>query len=403
MSSVVVVAVGCKAAPRQPVEVGVPLTSATVAPKAPAGLGSASKPLASTAISTPAASRAHCLRPPYSLEPADTPIVGGFQLSRCAAEDAAVILVRNSGQDKNLPSLQRVADHLDKLVPRDPPGRIPVRVGPCCDKPGSPECVRLDLTLCTMTMEQVATLFARALSELSLESQNIGLRVRLHGMTGPRCSATDASCGPIARFWGPEDVRLGTFALPYEPTAPRRVADSEPTGGACQYDGECVEGCVAWYRTGVPVVTSHGQRLSNDEYCGCIEGQCRAFTSARRSVVLDATLYTTKQGQRQAVDALPLLYGFGDPNQTAKLRQERLQRQLTRCYLGHEAELPRAFDVAFTIPAQGGSTRLELTNAKSPAERCASEALKRLTLPAPPSHKLMPVTGQFSLRLAEPP
>jgi len=159
---------------------------------------------------------------------------------------------------------------------------------------------------------------------------------------------------------------------------------------------------MAWYRTGVPVVTSHGQRFSNDEYCGCIEGQCRAFTSARRGVVLDATLHATEQGQRQALDALELLYGFGDPNQAAKQRQDRLQRQLTRCYLGHEAELPRAFDVAFTIPAQGGNTRLEL-DAKSPAERCVSEVLKGLTLPAPPSHKLMSVTGQFSLRLAEPP
>lgn len=150
-------AVACKAAPHPSTGASTALTSTTVAPYFPdPGV---------TAVTTR---------------------IGDFQVSRCGAEERTVVLWNGTKGAKT--DLQIVADRLNELVAGDPPGRSPIKVGACCDKPGplsKRDCVWLDISLCAMTIEQTATLFARALSDVSFEGQNVGLRIVFQGMTGP--------------------------------------------------------------------------------------------------------------------------------------------------------------------------------------------------------------------------
>jgi hypothetical protein len=340
------------------------------------------------------------------------PLVGGFRVSRCDTEQRTVIL-----RDAQLGAPGAVGDadswklagRLSELAFGAASSRAPAKVGRCCT-PGAPhasklvrDCIQLELALCERPIDAVAELFSRALEDVSLQGRAMGLRVDLHGLTGPRCLASDAVCGPFSRFIGKEDVRVGNFALPYDPKLPRRVSDpASPGGGACQHDGECAEPCEAWYHTGVRRIGSHGRFSSPDDYCGCVENECRVFRTARRRVTVDATLYLTERGERKAVDGRQLLFGFGNARQVPQVRLDRVERQLTRCYLGHEAELPSSFDVALDIPARGGHPGLTLSPQRSAPERCAREVLGWQSLPPPPSNQRTKVAGQIQLSLTGP-
>ena len=181
------------------------------------------------------------------------------------------------------------------------------------------------------------------------------------GNTGPRCQSTDKACGPQPYFTGPERPALDTFALPYDPTLPRKVANYEDRnfGGSCKHDGESVlvggAGCGAWYLP-APEGAAHVLHTRMlDDYCGCVEGLCTWFTSVVREIRVTADVRAEGWGKPERIDPKHFEVGFGTGDQVVKARLEgrRFRRQLQRCYWGQLGELPQKLKLAHTVDRTG--------------------------------------------------
>jgi hypothetical protein len=213
---------------------------------------------------------------------------------------------------------------------------------------GERRCISVSLPLCARPLSEIGAAFASLLDEVQLTDAAVGLEVSYSGNTGPRCAPAGPDCLPLGygeatrqlEELRQERLEKGSFALPYDPTLPRRVREHSgavSVGGACQHDGECgLSGgnnrCGAWYLQHAPggSQVEHTQML--DDYCGCVEGQCTWFTPELTQLALRSEF---DWGEPPLVDPERFDVGYGNGQQVVASRLEGswMQRQLQRCYL----------------------------------------------------------------------
>lgn len=379
-------------------------------------------------VSSEPDSLAHCLSPPYvrSLETAEGVRDRPWSVMTCPEdvksrradqplqERRVVLWPSSAGRAADLEVAQKVAT----LVREKLGGESQVGAGLCCT--ASPRlCVRVEFPLCASTSAQIEEAFTTAVELQETGPLALGLVIETQGYIGPRCRADDPACGPMP-YNDPPAERLARepdrFALPYDAHLPRRVVtpapaprDEAPTPArlTCGHDGDCVPGCLVWRdrRAGQPAAgVLHGALL--DAYCGCVEGTCQYFESARPLVKVRFEGEVLDWGEHPSPDPRRYLVGFGDGQQVVAARLERkdMVRHMTRCFLGHEGELPRAIEFSMRIPrhrdARAVDVRLK-TATSSEAERCVLSVLKEQKFPPPPSAKDVSVEGTLHLTLSD--
>ena len=237
------------------------------------------------------------------------------------------------------------------------------------------------------------------------EDKKLGLEIAFEGNTGPRCMPTDKACGPEPYFTGPERLKQGEFALPYDPTLPRKVANygGRNRGGSCKHDGECVRvgnaGCAAWYHPAPEGATHELRTRMLDDYCGCVEGRCTWFTSGGRKITVRADVHVEGWGKPAKVDPKLFEAGFGTGDQVVKacLEGPDLRHQMKRCYWSHWDELPQRLELALTVDRLGRTQIHRLTGASQSVQGCVRQILGWLDFPTPHSSRNSRVKGTLHI------
>jgi hypothetical protein len=126
---------------------------------------------------------------------------------------------------------------------------------------------------CTSTLTELAGEIARLWSATpSLAGGSATLCIHVVGERGPRCEASDPTCGPLP-------LHASVDAGP-PPDEPRRCPwlSTDFDQGACTSDGECVLGgcgnvCAQW---SIVPVDSVCLGVAG-RWCGCVAGRCSFF------------------------------------------------------------------------------------------------------------------------------
>lgn len=267
-------------------------------------------------------------------------------------------------------------------------------------------CISVTLPLCARPLAEVGAVFGELLDEAQLADAAVGLEVSYSGNTGPRCAPAGPDCLPLAYGQATqqlderrqERLEKGSFALPYDPTLPRRVREHSGAvslGGACQQDGECGlsggnDRCGAWYLPHAPGGSHVEHTHMLDDHCGCVEGQCTWFTPERPQLVLRAELDVQGWGEPAQVDPERFDVGYGNGQQVVATRLEGpwMQRQLQRCYLGHvspgqAAGPPHTVSFDLDVDARGKVTRRKVSSTAEGVRPCIDQVFGWLSFPAP--------------------
>jgi hypothetical protein len=273
-------------------------------------------------------------------------------------------------------------------------------------------CISVSLPLCARPLAEIGAAFASLLDEVQLADAAVGLEVSYSGNTGPRCAPAGPGCLPLAYGQATqqleelrqERLEQGSFALPYEPTLPRRVREHSGAvslGGACRQDGECgLAGgnnrCGAWYLPHAPGGSHVEHTQMVDDYCGCVEGQCTWFTPERPQLVLRSELDVQGWGEPPLVDPKRFDVGYGNGQQVVATRLEGpwMQRQLQRCYRGQlspgqAAGPPHTVSFELDVDSRGKVTRHKVSSTSEDVRPCIDQVFGWLRFPAPP-----PVPGR---------
>lgn len=281
---------------------------------------------------------------------------------------------------------------------------------------GEKWCVSVSLPLCARPLAEIGAVFASLLDEMHVADAAVGLEVSYSGNTGPRCAPAGPDCVPLAYLPAtqqPEEgsherLARGAFALPYDPALPRRVLEHSGAlslGGVCRHDGECGlsggnDRCGAWYLPQAPG-GSHVEHLQMyDDYCGCVNDQCRWFTPARPKLVLRSEVEVQGWGEPALVDPERFDVGYGSGQQVVATRLEGswMQRQLQRCRVGRVAagyvapghvsggsaeELPQTVRFELEVDLRGKVTRRKVTSTDEDVRACVDEVFGWLGFPRP--------------------
>jgi hypothetical protein len=163
-------------------------------------------------------------------------------------------------------------------------------LGACCSPLVATEakvlCLKFWAAFCRAPMSTVVRSVDYVLRRHGLADVRVGVDVSLKGEVGPRCEPTDPSCGPLPDWQGDAALAQQTGCVAGRVRVGR--PDSEPQGGACAHDGECLIGargcaerCVRWDEpasfeacAGVDFPNQHRRPPI---YCGCVEGHCDWF------------------------------------------------------------------------------------------------------------------------------
>ena len=210
-----------------------------------------------------------CRRPPWFPSPAPR----GVRAVTCK-DDRSVRFVLGSGAPATDADAERFLEaHRDALHAIE--GLDGSGFGTCCSedavKPNE-QCISLDLRMCSTPLpELIEQIQVMQAGDGSLTRRALRVSVRLNGLTGPRCKADEANCGPIP-------YARHTLPVP-EVRMPFRMSPS--SGESCTHDGECIADgcgneCVHWTEAGgagtCPFVTA----LENS-FCGCAQSRCDWF------------------------------------------------------------------------------------------------------------------------------
>ena len=170
-------------------------------------------------------------------------------------------------------------------------------------------------------------------------------------------------------------------------------------GGACRHDGECgLSGgnnrCGAWYLTQAPG-GSHVEHLQMyDDYCGCVNDQCRWFTPARPKLVLRSEVEVQGWGEPPLVDPERFDVGYGSGQQVVATRLEGswMQRQMQRCRVGrvaadlasgYAADSTQTVSFELEVDLGGKVTRRKVTSTSEDVRACIDEVFGWLGFPKP--------------------
>ncbi len=379
-------------------------------------------------------SLAHCLEPPHMPKvgsadatndlpwPTTTcgPTVNDTLSDQAFQEREAVLWPPDAGRTVDSEIARDVAAFVKKKLGFEGPGyEGDVGVGLCCS--GSPHiCVRVEFPLCSTTSAQIEKAFSEALERKGARSPALGLAIKTWGYVRPRCTPGEPECRPFpynnksAEALAREPDR---FTLPYDASLPRRVIaprSSHPGETStisrsdrftCDHDGDCVPGCLVWHDRRWPRPMSGA--LSHallDAYCGCIEGTCQYFESARPlNVKFEGEVHGW--GEHPNPDPRRFIVGFGNGQQVvaARLQRQDMVRHMTYCFLDHNDELPKTIEFSMTISKhrKAGSVSVQLKSpASSDPERCVLRVLREQLFPQPPSNENVSVEGKLSLTLS---
>ena len=161
-------------------------------------------------------------------------------------------------------------------------------LGGCCSPRVAQEtqvfCLKLWSSLCRLEVSRIVQAVDAQLQRQGLGDVRIGIDLSIGGAVGPRCEATDPSCGPLSsRDWDrPDAPRFSPSGCVSgrEPLASSRVTIPER---ACAHDGECViakcgTSCLRWDQARASEWCDEGTRRSTPTtYCGCVAGSCAWF------------------------------------------------------------------------------------------------------------------------------
>lgn len=154
-------------------------------------------------------------------------------------------------------------------------GVLDLEGAPCAlgDAGAITEVLAVDYARCTSTLTELAGEIARLWSATpSVARGSATLCIHVVGERGPRCEASDPTCGPL-----PHAVSVDAGPPPGEP---RRCPwlSTYFDQGACTWDGECVLGgcgnvCAQWSIVPVGGVCPGVPA----RWCGCVAGRCAFF------------------------------------------------------------------------------------------------------------------------------
>jgi hypothetical protein len=365
-------------------------------------------------------SLAHCLEAPFAPSATQAPKLGALAHHACEARHASHVLALGTPgtPPPDEPALGQLAEKLRSALEGVPV--FSTGFGLCCSGAALPggllpeRCVTISLALCARPLAELGQVFESLVSELQLQNESVGLEVSYWGNTGPRCQAQAADCLPSGYLSAPSRrIAEGAFALPYDPTLPRRVvtnhSGARSLGGACQHDGECAligNGvCGAWYLPHAPG-GSHVEHIQMyDDYCGCVQNECAWFTPERPEIVLQATFDVSGWGEPPVIDPERFDVGYGTGEQVVQneLEGRWMRRQLQRCYLQHPGKLPETLSFALEVDKRGKVTRGRVSGAGEGVRECVDQVFGWLRFPAPHArggrHASVRVTGSLLVGL----
>jgi hypothetical protein len=137
-----------------------------------------------------------------------------------------------------------------------------------CDDAAPPSCIKVDMWMCQVSIETLATRVQALLDTQGLADAELTIDARLEEAAGPRCKGD--SCRPQPHY---STKDMGTF----DAWRPRHSLDDGR--GTCTGDGDCngSQTCTAWYLAG-GAETAEFRQLPEPTWCGCVEARCTWFT-----------------------------------------------------------------------------------------------------------------------------
>jgi hypothetical protein len=232
------------------------------------------------------ARRDACLEPPLLPALGEARRASSLNVLRCSKNARELRLEQEGARSPSNEEVFALSDAFNKAKVTIQGAWVRAGVGECCSgcaaEEGGPRgaCVRLHAPLCT-PLDEIARALSAEVAKAGLGDARMSFCLGLEGRAGPRCEASDPSCGPLP-YYGTlegggydcreERVFIGS-SLSHLP--------SRDTTARCSHDGDCIAGankCVHWSSQGGGTLEMHvgGPPM----FCGCVEGTCGWFHMA---------------------------------------------------------------------------------------------------------------------------